>query len=177
VLAAGVAVQLVRAGGGWTRHGGGRAAMPVAGVTGLGGGSRVRVAAREKRWAAAWRCVSKFDRDEMPRGQPHGIGFQQLLWASGCLTEVKKLPSGTLYLTEIHVTYVSCLFWCMEINTNYVGSQKLINFRGLHASPRKLFNLIKMSRIPIVTAVAAGDRWAAGKTRGVEIEWRMSMGG
>jgi hypothetical protein len=58
-----------------------------------------------------------------------------------------------------------------------VGSQKLINFCGLHASPRKLFNLIKMSQIPIVTAVAAGGRWAAGKTRGVEIERRMSMGG
>jgi hypothetical protein len=107
VPAAGVAVRLVRAGGGWTRHGGGRAAVPVAGVTGLGGGSRVRVVEHEKRWAAAWRCVSKFDRDEMPRRQPHGIGFQQLLWASGCLTEVKKLPLGTLYLTEIHVTHRS----------------------------------------------------------------------
>jgi hypothetical protein len=41
VPAVGVAVRLVRAGGGWTRHGGGRAAVPVAGVTGLGGGSRV----------------------------------------------------------------------------------------------------------------------------------------
>jgi hypothetical protein len=67
--------------GGWP--GGGQAAVLAAGVTDAGGGSRVRVAARENRWVAAWRCVSKFDLDEMPRGRPCGIGFQQLLWAYG----------------------------------------------------------------------------------------------